>query len=36
VQRLVDWMREGPRNAVVESVEVDDTEPDGAHGFQVC
>jgi acylphosphatase len=36
VDRLVDWMREGPRNAIVESVEVSDAEPDEAHGFQVC
>jgi acylphosphatase len=35
VERLVAWMREGPRSAEVERVEVDDEEPEGLDGFDV-
>lgn len=33
--RLVAWMREGPRRAVVTEVEVREEEPRGVHGFAV-
>ncbi len=35
VERLVDWCRSGPSSANVESVEVDEEEPEGISGFQV-
>ncbi len=35
VERLVDWCRSGPNSADVESVEVDEEEPEGVFGFQV-
>ncbi len=35
VERVVAWMHEGPRNAVVEDVEVRDAAPTGAPGFTV-
>ena len=35
VAHLVQWAREGPRNAIVEQVEVTVTEPMGASGFHV-
>jgi acylphosphatase len=35
VQRLVEWVRDGPRNAIVESVDVTPVEPSGTHGFRV-
>jgi acylphosphatase len=35
VERLVAWMREGPPNAVVERVEVTESEPSGLSGFEV-
>ena len=35
VERLVAWMREGPRSAEVERVEVDDEESEGLDGFDV-
>jgi acylphosphatase len=35
VARLVEFMREGPRGAVVERVEVLDEEPEGLTGFRV-
>ena len=35
VERLVRFMREGPRGAVVERVEVFDEEPEGLSGFAV-
>ena len=35
VERLVDWMREGPRGASVDRVEVNDEEPEGLSGFDV-
>ena len=35
VERLVRFMREGPRGAEVERVEVDDEAPEGLSGFQV-
>ena len=35
VERLVRLMREGPRGAVVERVEVFDEEPEGLSGFAV-
>ena len=35
VERLVDFMREGPRGAVVENVEVNDEKPEGLNGFNV-
>jgi acylphosphatase len=35
VERLVRFMREGPRGAVVERVDVADEEPEGLSGFDV-
>ena len=35
VERLVRFMREGPRGAVVERVEAFDEEPEGLSGFAV-
>ena len=35
VERLVAFMRKGPRGAEVESVEVTDKEPEGLAGFWV-
>lgn len=35
VDRLVSWMHHGPRQARVESVDVETVEPDGRSGFQV-
>ena len=35
VERLVAFMREGPRGAQVESVDVETEEPEGLRGFNV-
>ena len=35
VERLVDFSRQGPRGAQVESVEVEEEEPEGLSGFAV-
>ena len=35
VERLVAFMREGPRGAQVENVEVETEEPEGLSGFNV-
>ncbi|HEU5043680.1 MAG TPA: acylphosphatase [Nocardioidaceae bacterium] len=35
VEEVVAWMREGPRDAVVEDVEVTDTEVTGRRRFEV-
>ncbi len=35
VERLVDWCRSGPNSADVESVEVDEEEPEGIFGFEI-
>ena len=35
VEAMVAWCREGPRRARVEAVDVRDTEPTGATGFDV-
>jgi acylphosphatase len=35
VERLVGWMREGPRGASVERVDVDDEDAEGLTGFEV-
>jgi acylphosphatase len=35
VDRLVAWVREGPRGAAVASVEVSDEDPEGLAGFSV-
>ena len=35
VDRLVAWVRHGPRHADVERVEVDDVPPEGMAGFEV-
>ena len=35
VERLVEFMREGPRGAHVERVEVSEEEPEGLAGFQI-
>ena len=35
VDRMVAWMRQGPRRAFVERVEVTDEEPQGDSGFRV-
>ena len=35
VERIVDWVREGPGHADVERVEVAEEEPEGLSGFQV-
>ena len=35
VERLVDFMREGPRGAEVREVEVDEEELEGLRGFDV-
>ena len=35
VERLVQFMREGPRSAEVEHVDVTDEEPEGLRGFNV-
>ena len=35
VERLVSFMQEGPRGAVVERAEVHDEEPEGLSGFSV-
>jgi acylphosphatase len=36
VERLVGWMRDGPRGAQVDRVEVNEEEPEGLSGFTVC
>ena len=35
VEALVDFVREGPRGATVERVDVRDAEPEGLTGFEV-
>ena len=35
VERLVAWMREGPRSAEVDRIEVNEEEPEGLSGFDV-
>jgi len=35
VDRVVGFMREGPRGAEVERVEVNEEEPEGLRGFEV-
>jgi acylphosphatase len=35
VGELVDWCREGPEHAQVESVEVQEEDPSGERGFSV-
>ncbi len=35
VDRLVAWVRHGPRHADVERVDVDDVPPEGMAGFEV-
>ena len=35
VGRLVEWMRDGPRSASVDRIEVDDEEAEGLSGFDV-
>jgi acylphosphatase len=35
VERLVSWMHEGPPNAIVEHVDVQDTRVQGLRGFEV-
>jgi acylphosphatase len=35
VERLVEFMHEGPRGAVVERVEVSEEEPEGLSGFAI-
>jgi acylphosphatase len=35
VERLVSFMRDGPRGAEVERVDIDDEEPEGLRGFDV-
>jgi acylphosphatase len=36
VERVVAFMRDGPRGARVDRVEVADEEPEGLSGFDVC
>jgi acylphosphatase len=35
VESLVSWMREGPRSAEVDRIEVNEEEPEGLRGFDV-
>ena len=35
VERVVEFMREGPRGALVDRVEIADEEPEGLSGFAV-
>jgi acylphosphatase len=35
VERLVAWMREGPRGASVSRTEVNEAEPEGLRGFDI-
>ena len=35
LRRLLDWCKEGPAQARVESVEVDEMEPVGFNGFEI-
>jgi acylphosphatase len=35
VERLVEFMHEGPRGAVVERVEVSEEQPEGLSGFAI-
>ena len=35
VDRVVAWMRKGPRRAVVEEIEVTDAEASGRVGFEI-
>jgi len=35
VESLVRWLRDGPRGADVERVEVEDGEPEGLTGFDI-
>jgi acylphosphatase len=35
VERLVSFSREGPRGALVDSVQVVDEEPEGLNGFDI-
>lgn len=35
VERLVAFMRKGPRGAQIEQVEVRDEEPEGLAGFEI-
>ena len=35
VERLVEFMREGPRGASVDDVDVTDETPEGSSGFEV-
>jgi acylphosphatase len=35
VERMVQWVREGPGHADVDRVDVDEEEPEGLSGFEV-
>ncbi|HYH59071.1 MAG TPA: acylphosphatase [Thermoleophilaceae bacterium] len=35
VERVLDWMREGPPRADVERIDVTEEEPEGLNGFEV-
>jgi acylphosphatase len=35
VERMVEWVREGPGHAEVDRVDVDEEDPEGLSGFQV-
>jgi acylphosphatase len=35
VEAVIDWMRDGPRSADVDRLEVTDEEPEGLRGFDV-
>ena len=36
VEAVISWCRQGPPRAQVERVDVDDAEPQGLSGFDVC
>jgi len=35
VERMIEFCREGPPRARVEHVDINDTVPEGAHGFEI-
>jgi acylphosphatase len=35
VERLVEWMHDGPRGASVDRIEVNEEEPEGLSGFEL-
>jgi acylphosphatase len=35
VEKVIDWCRHGPRGAIVDAVDVTESEPEGLSGFSI-